>query len=94
MESTNIQIVAVCVYHQFCVCVAGALVKVRSGYGILTIKHIQPHTALTINERKSVEPNPVTAQCTAYESPRGWLNEWTETCRGLQFFSVLNVNVC
>ena len=32
-------------------------------------KHIQPHTALTINERKSAEPNLITAQSTAYEPP-------------------------
>ena len=32
-------------------------------------KHIQPHTAQTINERKSAEPNLVTAQSTAYEPP-------------------------
>ena len=32
-------------------------------------KHIQPHTAQTINESKSAETNLVTAQSTVYEPP-------------------------
>jgi len=97
------------------VCVAGALVRVRSGYGVHNQispwqedqphtqtdgKQIQPHTAQTINERKSAEPNLVTAQSTAYEPPEdgrmsGPKHVGVTSLKGFLtvFFSVLNVNV-
>jgi len=74
-----------------CVCVTGALVRVRSGYGIhnqispwqehqshtqTDSKHRQPHTAQTINKRKSAESNLVTARSTAYDPLR--MVEWVD----------------
>jgi len=56
--------------------VIGALVRVRSHPDKSTNhthttddKHIQPHTAQTINERISAELNLATAQSTAYAPP-------------------------
>jgi len=47
-----------------CVCVSGAVVRVRSGH--MTRR---PHTAQTHNERTSTEDNLVTEQSTAHEPP-------------------------
>ena len=78
-----VQYVAVCHYRRF-VCVSGAPVRVRYGhrfYDKISPRqqlqtHIQtdgndiwPHTAQTNNERTSTEPNLVTAQSTAHETP-------------------------
>jgi allophanate hydrolase subunit 2 len=63
LRSLIVWYVALCAYRQS-VCVTGALVGVRSDG-----KHIQPHTAQTINEGKTAESNLVTTQSTAYEPP-------------------------
>jgi hypothetical protein len=63
--------VAVCAYRQF-VCVTGDQILPQQEHQSHTQtdgKHIQPHTAQTINERKLAEPSLVTTRSTAYEPP-------------------------